>query len=179
VLTGAGFSKDAGLPLTSELVQRGRDLLNTRLALEFVSALDKVAHEVLGEKIGVKIEAVLTRMKVLELYSETYNPDEPGSVGEHYMDITTHGRGTPSGALPRRDHSDVSPAKNPSTDSPLSGREIQHRCNETTLTKYINEWPAAEPRPLPSPPLNIPRCVKSPVTRRAFPASKTSLMSLR
>jgi hypothetical protein len=57
-------------------------LLNNRLGPEVVSTLDEVADEVLGEKIGVEIEAVLTRMKVLELYSETYNPDKPGSVGE-------------------------------------------------------------------------------------------------
>jgi NAD-dependent SIR2 family protein deacetylase len=82
VLTGAGFSKDAGLPLTSEIVQRGRNLLNIRYGPNFVSALDDVAHEVLGEKVGDEIEAVLTRMKVLELYSEKYNPDEPGSDGE-------------------------------------------------------------------------------------------------
>jgi hypothetical protein len=31
VLTGAGFSKAAGLPLTRELIPRGRDLLRTRL----------------------------------------------------------------------------------------------------------------------------------------------------
>jgi len=82
VLTGAGFSKDAGLPLTGELVRRGRELLRTRLGLEFVSALDKVAHEVLQEPVGEEIESVLTRMKVLELYSEKYKPDVPGSVGE-------------------------------------------------------------------------------------------------
>jgi NAD-dependent SIR2 family protein deacetylase len=88
VLTGAGFSKDAGLPLTRELVQRGRELLRTQLGREFVDALDEVAHEVLQEKIGDEIEALLTRMKVLELYSEKYRTDVPGSVEERNY-ITT------------------------------------------------------------------------------------------
>ncbi|HEX9869385.1 MAG TPA: hypothetical protein VGC99_12490 [Candidatus Tectomicrobia bacterium] len=82
VLTGAGFSKDAGLPLTKELVRRGRELLRTQLGRELVDALDEVAHEVLQEKIGDEIEALLTRMKVLELYSEKYKTDVPGSVAE-------------------------------------------------------------------------------------------------
>mgnify|MGYP003288253391 CR=1 FL=1 len=82
VLTGAGFSKDAGLLLTGELVRRGRELLRTRLGLEFVSALDTVAYKVLEEPVGEEIKAVLTRIKVLELYSEKYEPDVPGLVGE-------------------------------------------------------------------------------------------------
>jgi hypothetical protein len=82
VLTGAGFSVLAGLPLTRELVHNGRERLRTQLGLEFVDALDEVAHEVLQERIGDEIEAVLTRLKVLELYSEKYRTDVPGSVEE-------------------------------------------------------------------------------------------------
>ncbi|HEX9429572.1 MAG TPA: hypothetical protein VF944_04275 [Candidatus Bathyarchaeia archaeon] len=82
VLTGAGFSKDAGLPLTRELIRRGRELLRTQWGIELVSTLDEFAHEVLQEPIGEEIEAVLTRMKVLELYSEQYRTDVPGSVEE-------------------------------------------------------------------------------------------------
>jgi NAD-dependent SIR2 family protein deacetylase len=83
VLTGAGFSKDAGLPLTRELVHRGRERLKTKLGLEFVDTLDAVATKVLQERIGEEIEAVLTRLRVLELYSEKYKTDIPGSIEEH------------------------------------------------------------------------------------------------
>ena len=50
------------------------------MGIEFVRTLDKVAHEILEEPVGEDIEAVLTRMKVLELYSEKYKPAVPGSV---------------------------------------------------------------------------------------------------
>jgi NAD-dependent SIR2 family protein deacetylase len=82
VLTGAGFSKDAGLPLTKELVPRGRDLLRTQLGIEFVSALDELALEVLQEPVGEDIEALLTHLKVLEIYSKKYKTDVPGSPEE-------------------------------------------------------------------------------------------------
>jgi NAD-dependent SIR2 family protein deacetylase len=83
VLTGAGFSNDAGLPLTKDLVPRGRELLKTRLGMEFVNALDECALEVLEERVGEDIEALLTRLKVLEFYSEKYSTRVPGSPEEH------------------------------------------------------------------------------------------------
>jgi hypothetical protein len=82
VLTGAGFSQDADLPLTKELVPRGRELLKTRLGIEFVNALDELALEVLEEPVGEDIEALLTRLKVLEFYSKKYKTDVPGSPEE-------------------------------------------------------------------------------------------------
>jgi hypothetical protein len=82
VLTGAGFSVDAGLPLTKELVPSGRKLLKTQLGVEFVNTLDELALEVLEEPVGKDIEALLTRLKVLEFYSEKYKTDVPGSPEE-------------------------------------------------------------------------------------------------
>jgi hypothetical protein len=52
VLTGADFSKVAGLRHTRELVRSGREWLKTKLSLEFVDTLDAVATEVLQERIG-------------------------------------------------------------------------------------------------------------------------------
>jgi hypothetical protein len=52
VLTGAGFSKVAGLRRTRELVRSGREWLKTKLGREFVDTLDVVATEVLQERIG-------------------------------------------------------------------------------------------------------------------------------
>jgi hypothetical protein len=82
VLTGAGFSKVAGLPLTWELVPRGRELSKIQFGIEFVSALDRLAQEILQEPMGDEIEAILTRMKALEFYSEKYSTKVPGSVDE-------------------------------------------------------------------------------------------------
>jgi hypothetical protein len=82
VLTGAGFSYDAGLPLTKELVSRGREQSKIKHGAEFVDALDEVAHKILKEPIGDDIEAVLTRLKVVELYSKEYSTEHPGSVEE-------------------------------------------------------------------------------------------------
>jgi hypothetical protein len=87
VLTGAGFSKDAGLPLTKELVPHGRELLKTQLGVEVVNTLDELALEVLQELVGEDIEALLTRLKVLEFYSNKYKTDVPGSPEER-NDIT-------------------------------------------------------------------------------------------
>jgi hypothetical protein len=83
VLTGAGFSVAAGLPLTKELVPRGRTLLKGRLGIEFVNALDELALQVLEELVGEDIEALLARLKVLEFYSEKYSTKVPGSTEEH------------------------------------------------------------------------------------------------
>jgi hypothetical protein len=69
VLTGAGFSKPAGLPVTSELVRKGRE----RLKAEFLEALDALASDVLGEPVGDNLEALLTRLRVLELYSQQHD----------------------------------------------------------------------------------------------------------
>ncbi len=52
VLTGADFSKGAGLRRTRELVRSGHEWLKTKLSLEFVDPLDAVATEVLQERIG-------------------------------------------------------------------------------------------------------------------------------
>jgi hypothetical protein len=52
VLTGAGFSKVAGLRRTRELVRSGREWLKTKLSLEFVDTLNAVATEVLQERMG-------------------------------------------------------------------------------------------------------------------------------
>src|ERR1700752_4637930 len=82
VLTGAGFSYDAGLPLTKELVSRGREQSKIKHGGEFVDALDEVAHKILKEPIGDDIEAVLTRLKVVELYSKEYSIEHPGSIEE-------------------------------------------------------------------------------------------------
>jgi hypothetical protein len=82
VLTGAGFSKVAGLPLTWELVPRGRELSKIQFGIEFVSALDRLAQDILQEPMGDEIEAILTRMKALEFYSEKYSTKVPGSVDE-------------------------------------------------------------------------------------------------
>jgi NAD-dependent SIR2 family protein deacetylase len=69
VLTGAGFSVPAGLPVTSQLVSRGRE----RLKGEFLEALDALVCAVLEEPVGEDIEASLTRLRVLELYSKKYD----------------------------------------------------------------------------------------------------------
>jgi NAD-dependent SIR2 family protein deacetylase len=83
VLTGAGFSVAAGLPLTKELVPRGRERLRSRLGRELVDTLDQVTRNVLGAAMGDEIEALLTRLKTLEFYSEKYKADVPGSAGEY------------------------------------------------------------------------------------------------
>ena len=82
VLTGAGFSKGAGLPLTWELVPRGRELSRIQFGGKFVSLLDELAQEILQEPMGNEIEAILPRLKTLELYSENYSTKVPGSVEE-------------------------------------------------------------------------------------------------
>jgi hypothetical protein len=82
VLTGAGFSNDAGLPLTRELVPRGRELSKIQFGMEFVSLLDELAEEILEEPMGDGIEAILTRLKVLEFYSDKYSTKVPGSPEE-------------------------------------------------------------------------------------------------
>jgi hypothetical protein len=69
VLIGAGFSVDAGLPITSQLVRRGRE----RLKPDFLEALDALAVRVLEEPIGEDLEAVLTRLQVLERYSKKHD----------------------------------------------------------------------------------------------------------
>src|SRR4029434_32182 len=82
VLTGAGFSQDAGLTLTKDLVSRGREQSKIKHGAEFVDALDEVADKILKEPIGDDIEAVLTRLKVVELYSEEYSTKHTGSPEE-------------------------------------------------------------------------------------------------
>ncbi len=82
VLTGAGFSKDAGLPLTGELVLRGREQARIKFGQTFIDTLDEVAHKILQEPVGKDIESVLTRLKTLEFYSEKYSTKAPGSVKE-------------------------------------------------------------------------------------------------
>jgi hypothetical protein len=69
VLIGAGFSMEAGLPITSQLVRRGRE----RLKPAFLNSLDALAVRVLEEPIGEDLEAVLTRLQVLELYSKKHD----------------------------------------------------------------------------------------------------------
>ena len=56
--------------------------MKSQLGRELVDALDEVAHEVLQEKIGDETDVLLTRMKVLEVYSEKCRTDVPGSVEE-------------------------------------------------------------------------------------------------
>jgi hypothetical protein len=82
VLTGVGFSKDAGLPLTWELVPRGRELSKIRFGIEFVSLIDELTQEILQEPMGDEIEAILTRLKVLEFYSDKYSTKVKGSPEE-------------------------------------------------------------------------------------------------
>jgi hypothetical protein len=82
VLTGSGFSEDAGLPLTWELVPRGRELSKIEFGVEFVSLLDDLAQEILQEPMGDEIEAILTRLKVLEFYSDKYSTKVRGSPEE-------------------------------------------------------------------------------------------------
>ncbi len=65
VLTGAGFSVPAGLPVAGQLIARGREQLKP----EFLDALDSLATDVLGDALGEDVEAALTRLRVLELYS--------------------------------------------------------------------------------------------------------------
>jgi hypothetical protein len=74
VLPGAGFSMDAGLPLTRDLVCRGRERLKPEFRSEFVEALDALAADVLGEPIGEEVEPVLTRLRVLERTSFCSTP---------------------------------------------------------------------------------------------------------
>jgi hypothetical protein len=82
VLTGAGFSKDAGLPLTWELVSRGRELSKIQFGNEFISLFDELAQEIMQEPLGDEIEAILTRLKVLEFYSDKYSTKVKGSPEE-------------------------------------------------------------------------------------------------
>jgi hypothetical protein len=63
-------------------VSRGRERLRSRLGRELVDTLDKVTRDVLQEPMGDEIEALLTRLKVLEFYSEKYKADVLGSVEE-------------------------------------------------------------------------------------------------
>jgi hypothetical protein len=65
VLTGAGFSVPAGLPVTSQLIPIARK----RARADILKALDARARALLGQRIVKDVEAVLTRLKVLELYS--------------------------------------------------------------------------------------------------------------
>ena len=82
VLTGAGFSRAACLPLTKDLVSRGREQSKIKHGSEFVDTLDEVAHRILNKPIGDDIEAALTRLKVVELYSKEYSTKHPGSIEE-------------------------------------------------------------------------------------------------
>ena len=86
VLTGAGFSMDAGLPLTTKLVSRGRERLkakNAEFAAKFCQALDTLADKVLKEPVGEDVEVVLTRLRVLHLYSERYQEEHHDM---HYLE---------------------------------------------------------------------------------------------
>jgi hypothetical protein len=65
---------DAGLPLTRDLVCRGRERLKPEFRSEFVEALDALAADVLGEPIGEEVEPVLTRLRVLERTSFCSTP---------------------------------------------------------------------------------------------------------
>jgi hypothetical protein len=76
MLTGAGFSVPAGLPLTKDLVRRGRE----QLPIEFIEALDTLAKEILQECIREEIEEILTSLRVLELYAKQYKTDIPDSI---------------------------------------------------------------------------------------------------
>jgi hypothetical protein len=76
VLTGADFSKGAGLRRTRELVRSGHEWLKTKLSLEFVDPLDAVATEVLQERIGEEWRGAI-RLSFLDLL------DHPGVGAQH------------------------------------------------------------------------------------------------
>jgi hypothetical protein len=81
-LTGAGFSVAAGLPLTKDLVHRGREQSKIKFGDRFLNALDEAAQRILKGPIGDDIEAALTRLKMVELYSKEYSTKVRGSVEE-------------------------------------------------------------------------------------------------
>jgi hypothetical protein len=85
VLTGAGFSVDAGLPITNELICRGRQRLKPESKDTFEEALDTCAVELLGRPIWKDegIEAVLTRLTVLKMYSSDF-ASSPGDPSKEY-----------------------------------------------------------------------------------------------
>jgi hypothetical protein len=85
VLTGAGFSVDAGLPVTNGLIRRGRERLRPAFRAEYEDALDACAVEVLGKPVWREpdIEAALTRLTVLKMYSSDF-ASSPGDPPKEY-----------------------------------------------------------------------------------------------
>jgi hypothetical protein len=85
VLTGAGFSVDAGLPVTNGLICRGRERLRPAFRAEYEDALDACAVEVLGKPVwrDPDIEAALTRLTVLKMYSSDF-ASSPGDPPKEY-----------------------------------------------------------------------------------------------
>jgi hypothetical protein len=83
VLTGAGFSVPAGLPVASDILRVGRE----RVRSEFLAAVDSLAEDVLGEPLGQDAEAILTRLRVLELYSNRDYLEEilPLELGIYFL----------------------------------------------------------------------------------------------
>jgi NAD-dependent SIR2 family protein deacetylase len=73
VLTGAGFSWDAGLPLTHQLISKGCERLRPGFKDEFLKLLNALSRNVLRGPVGKNIEAVLTRLRVLHLYSKKHD----------------------------------------------------------------------------------------------------------
>jgi hypothetical protein len=86
VLTGAGFSVDAGLPVTDGLIPRGRQWLKPERKAEFEDILDACTVGFQGKPLWKKdkaIAAVLTRLTVLKMDSSDFM-SSPGDPSKEY-----------------------------------------------------------------------------------------------
>jgi len=91
VLTGAGFSVDAGLPVTNDLIRRGRQRLKPERRAEFEEALDACTVDLLGKPVwkDEAIEAVLTRLTALKMDSSDFlsSPGDPPKEYDYLKQI--------------------------------------------------------------------------------------------
>jgi hypothetical protein len=91
VLTGAGFSVDAGLPVTNGLMARGRQRLHPERRAEFEDILDACTVNLLGKPVWKddEIEAVLTRLTVLKMDHSDFaaSPGDPPKEHDYLQHI--------------------------------------------------------------------------------------------
>lgn len=80
IITGAGFSHDAGLPLEKDVIPESKKIFGTKDP-NFLNELSKRANELLSVEnvFDLPIEEILTRVKLVEIYSR---PPK-----DHYLDI--------------------------------------------------------------------------------------------
>jgi NAD-dependent SIR2 family protein deacetylase len=97
VLTGAGFSVDAGLPVTNDLIHRARQRLNPKSRDTFEAALDAYTVALLGKSVwkDEAIEVLLTRRSVLKMYHSDFAslPGDPPREHDYLKQIYPLERG--------------------------------------------------------------------------------------